>query len=492
MKRVRGSVIGNRYQPHYQPSRATRSGVSHHNNRKQKNEQRNNWNGRARNEPNDTEEAAPDTKPPLRVLSFYEQGSRIAFAVYLEDTNEILFEDGLVNNGKDMEDIVSGVLLETCPNLILVGSKVVSNGPLLECLTRMPDLGNEERGQQNSNTEEGEINDVSSQASAAGTIPYQLLKSAAFEPRACHAVILERLKVLSLMRRSSENNLQMGYDPSNLSSYHALASVINFDLPALVRAIGSLLTFLQTTVFRLENGLTVTVNDVRRCNGSNSYLRLDDATLRALRIFATDFHVLKESNRGKSYSKSKEGFSIYTLLDRTKSSGGKERLRQWMMQPLRDVAKIRERHIAIELFLHPYSRVSTSLLLEHLGKIGNINAILLRIQRCCARPNDFLLLGRMLDAAHEIIEILSEDTREKAYQIDQEEGIGQLPSVAFVTQLIGRCHANELRNLRQRLASVINEEVTGEVKDHVVIHYGFHEELDRAKETFETLDGSSF
>ncbi len=40
-----------------------------------------------------------------------------------------------------------------------------------------------------------------------------------------------------------------------------------------------------------------------------------------------------------------------------------------------------------------------------------------------------------------------------------------------------------------RMAFVIDEEVTAEAKDHVVIHYGFNKELDRAKETFETLDG---
>ena len=38
------------------------------------------------------------------------------------------------------------------------------------------------------------------------------------------------------------------------------------------------------------------------------------------------------------------------------------------------------------------------------------------------------------------------------------------------------------------MATVIDEEVTAEIKDHVVINFGFHDELDRAKETFETLD----
>jgi DNA mismatch repair ATPase MutS len=164
-----------------------------------------------------------------------------------------------------------------------------------------------------------------------------------------------------------------------------------------------------------------------------------------------------------------------------------------MMQPLRDVQKIRERHIAMELFLHPNSHSSASLLLEKLANVGNMDAILLRMQRCCAKVSDFLMLGRMLEAAYGILATLGGEVRERAYQIDREEyngdGVHQYPTVAFVEELMGRCHADTLRNLRERLAAVVDEEVTAEVKDHVVIHYGYNQELDRAKETFETLDG---
>ena len=64
----------------------------------------------------------------------------------------------------------------------------------------------------------------------------------------------------------------------------------------------------------------------------------------------------------------------------------------------------------------------------------------------------------------------------------------EYPSVSYLDELLRRCHVPVTRNLRERMASIIDEEVTAETKDHVVIHYGFHEELDRAKETFETLD----
>ncbi|KAK1742468.1 DNA mismatch repair protein MutS family protein [Skeletonema marinoi] len=392
-------------------------------------------------------------------------GSRIAFACYNEEENEIVFEDECAHSGVDTERICRSVLLATRPNLILVSNKVLTNAPLLECLTTMP-LGSDgdNDGSNTTNAANARAGVAASQsetvaeeqaagagtsqnttrtAAATTTIPYQLLKSSAFEPR-----------------------------PAVASFYKSYAK----DL------------LLQSTLF---------VDVLRQI-----HFELYETTLRTLRIFATEHHPLVANNnlKGRSYQKSKEGFSLFTLLDRTKSKAGKERLRQWMTQPLRNVDKIRQRHVGIELFLHQDSHPAASLLLQKLSDIGRCDAILLRMQRCCAQPNDFLQLGRMLDAAYAIVATLSGELREKAHKLDRDlnhqamEDMGrgtqqqQYPSVTFIDELLQQCHVPVLRNLRERMASVIDEEVTAEVKDHCVIHFGFHEELDSAKETFETLD----
>jgi DNA mismatch repair ATPase MutS len=473
--------------------------------------------------------APPDTEPALRVLSFFEQGSRIAFACYNEEENEIVFEDECAHNGADTERIVRGVLVATRPNLILVSNKVLTNAPLLECLTTMP-LGSGDEGVGTNNAANAGVATAAGRSDAAAeaqeptagagagtsqnntrteaTIPYQLLKSSAFEPRSCRSVILQKLRVLTLMRRPMTEDYSshdyQNYSASSAqppSNFHSLASVINFDSQTLVRALGSLLIYLRNTAFRLEEGSTVTINNIRRCPASDSFLRLYESTMRTLRIFATDHHPLVANNnlKGRSYQKSKEGFSLFTLLDRTRSKAGRERLRQWMTQPLRDVDKIRQRHVGIELFLYQDSHPAASLLLEKLSDIGRVDAILLRMQRCCAQPSDFLQLGRMLDAAYAIVATLSGELREKAHKLDRDsnhqsmevmgrENQQQFPSVAFIDELLRQCHVPVIRNLRERMASVIDEEATAEIKDHCVINFGFHEELDRAKETFETLD----
>ena len=524
MNSIRGTTTGNRYQPR-QSHPPSRRGDTNNNAVSNRNRHHNSSSSSSRPSSTIQQESAadapPDTEPPLRVLSFVEQNSHIAYAAYIEESNEIIFDECTSHNGHDTECFIRGALLECHPNLIVVGSKVVGNGPLLDCLVTMPTLGEDDDDEDN--------DDTTTAASNKKSIPYQLLKSAAFDPRTCRTVILEKLRVLTLMHRLSSssnhhsnneyhrNSNNIPYNINNSGStypnpntfYHALASVINFDSPSLIRALGSLVTYLQNTAFRLEEGHTVTVNDIRCSYSNNECLRLDDTTMRTLRIFATDFHPLSNTGGGgknkNSYNKSKEGFSIYTLLDRTKSKGGKERLRQWMMQPLRNPERIQRRHVAMELFLHPSSHGHATLLLERLGQVGNMDGVLLRMQRCCSQPNDFLVLGRMLEAAYGVVMTLG-DVRERAVEIDREGPLlggsesgedvhrqqHNYPSVAFVNELMGRCHAEALRKLRERLASVIDEEVTAEVKDHVVIHYGFHEELDRAKETFETLDGERF
>mmetsp|Transcript_27036 Transcript_27036/g.64161 ORF Transcript_27036/g.64161 Transcript_27036/m.64161 type:complete len:938 (+) Transcript_27036:223-3036(+) len=487
----------------------------------------NSWNGRGRAPPSDSrngggagwDEAPPDTNAALRVLAVYEQGSRIAFACYNEESNEIIFEDARSSSGTDTERVVGAVLAETQPNLILVSNRVIANAPLLECLTTMP-VGEEGRStamrRGDGNAEAKSADEQQQQHTTGESIPYQLLKSSAFEPRQCKSVILHKLRVMTLMSRAMSGHHPEDFSHSQAlsghyastqapSNYHSLASVIDFESPTLVRALGALLTYLRQTAFRLEEGFTVTINNIRRCPASESFLRLEAASFRTLRIFATDHHPLVANNnvKGRSYNQSKEGFSLYTLLDRTKSKAGRERLRQWMTQPLRDAAKIRQRHTAIDLFLHPECHPAVSLVLERLSDVVSMDAILMRMQRCSTQPNDFLVLIRMLDAAYAIVSTLSGDLREKAYMLDREAGFngmaddaggeGELnkelyPSVAYIDDLLRRCHVPVTRDLREKMIAVIDVEITSETKDHVIINWGYHDELDRAKETFETLD----
>ena len=61
--------------------------------------------------------------------------------------------------------------------------------------------------------------------------------------------------------------------------------------------------------------------------------------------------------------------------------------------------------------------------------------------------------------------------------------------LSFIHEILNHCHVSVLQDLLERITSIVDQEATIDAKDSVVIHHGFHEELDNAKESFDTLDG---
>jgi DNA mismatch repair protein MSH5 len=83
---------------------------------------------------------------------------------------------------------------------------------------------------------------------------------------------------------------------------------------------GALLCYLQEFLFNFDSIISI------NCVESfilNSYLRLDQNSYQSLQIFSEDPH----PNVLKGIGRSKEGFSIFGLMDRTKSLPGRRRLK---------------------------------------------------------------------------------------------------------------------------------------------------------------------
>jgi hypothetical protein len=417
------------------------------------------------------------------------------------------------------------------PNLILIGAKLAANEKLLDLLTKPQSLLSNVPGE--ASEQDDTDNSVRSprrpNPDENARVPYQLLKSSAFDLRNCRMIILQRLRVMTLLRSPGDPHGQQtsayrGMDgrdehhgdrnrhfpnsmaPSSTppSAYHALASVIDFESNTLVRSLGSLVGYLQSTLFRLEDGGSVTVNSIRHAQSSR-YMRIDAATLRSLHIFSTEHHPLMSKGQGNS----KEGFSLFTLLDRTKSKMGKQCLREWMAKPLLDPIEISKRQDGVEFLLRPECRPAAGLLLNLLQKVGAVDKILQRMQKCHSLPNDFIVLSRTLSAAVAISSTLSGDLKEFAIrsqcqaipqgsEIDSND-LGNDNSsptsaskyIEFIDGILDKCFTSVIHDLRERILSIVDEEATNEAKTSVVIRPGFHEELDAAKEAFETLDGEN-
>jgi len=473
--------------------------------------------------------AAP-TEHTMRCMTVVEEGSKIAFACYDEDKNEILVEESHIGRGgNDIETAVQSFLGLARPNLIVVSTRIAANVPLLELLTRFtPPLN----GEQEAYTDVGADANANANVNViSGTIPYQLLKSKAFDLKNCKNLILNKLRVLTLIQKRPRPNgseqrvfpnvQQQAQMPAQFGnrfgqytsvqqeesvsasvpfSYHSIASIVNFDSNILLRVLGSLLCHLQGTIFRLEEGATVTVNTIQYAT-SSQYMRIDTATLHALHIFSTENHAFKSKGVGTNR---KEGFSLFTLLDRTKSKVGKQCLKEWMLKPLLDPRAIQERQDGVALFLRTECSEIVSMLMNFLSKVGAVDKILLKMQKCHSVPMDFIVLSKTLQAANSIFTTLNGDLRNMMLQefhleqdSSQDDGPGGEESasrliqrqIAILDSILSHGHVSVLQDLYERIISIVDREGTLESKETVVINYGFHEELDNAKELFDNLDG---
>lgn len=110
-------------------------------------------------------------------------------------------------------------------------------------------------------------------------------------------------------------------------NYLKLSGLIDLDNRILRQSVGALMTFMQSTVFHLDNGL-IYISNISALP-ITSYMYLDPLSVKSLQIFSEEKHpnVIKGSGR------SKEGFSIFSLFDKTKSLPGRERLKNWMKLP---------------------------------------------------------------------------------------------------------------------------------------------------------------
>jgi hypothetical protein len=475
-------------------------------------------------------------------MSVVADGPRIAFAAYNEEQNQIVL-DVCVADGYEAQVTVERILATVRPTLLLLSSKIIGNDNLLGILTVPPPPEQEEIGEGNEDGAGGatqtQNNTTAASAATAATtptattagrnkprsIPYRLMKTAAFDIRNCKAMILQKLRVRSLMNQQQQQQAAAGHGGGvpfdnngrhfpngagtnnqdqqfRIASYHAIAAVVDFESTAQVQAVGSLLSFLHGTIFRMEEGGRMTVNDVVQARAS-MYMNISSSTLSALHVFSTEHHPLVAKGAGNS----KEGVSLFSLLDRTMSRAGRKRLREWMLRPLLDLDAIAMRQDGVELFMLPEMQSPAGKILKLLESIGPIEQILVRIQKCSTKPSDFLVLSKALAAAAaihssmgEILWSLRQHTGPDPAQFVQEGGApmetwgGPDPQsehyLAFLDTILNRCQMSLLQQLHERIGSIVNEEATNELQC-VVIKRGYNEVLDTEKDKYSRLGGKS-
>lgn len=296
----------------------------------------------------DDDMEAPMEDQESVIMSVVTDGPRICFAAYNEDSREVWIEESLAN-AYEAATVVERVKLQLKPTLILVSRKIVANESLLSLLTTISTgvVEDEAAVDNDANVDDDGENGIGTASLSAPqrSIPYQALRSSAFDVRTCKGLILQKLLVESIASRHAQQRnawhdpartfRPQGAAPQNAASfavsrYHALTAVVDLESDVQLQALGSLVSYLDRTLFSTSDGGFVVVKDIVRGNFS-LYMNVPPTTLNALHIFATERHPLLAA---KGTGNAKEGFSLFSLMDKTKSKGGRQRLREWMLKPL--------------------------------------------------------------------------------------------------------------------------------------------------------------
>ncbi|KAG7342107.1 DNA mismatch repair protein MutS [Nitzschia inconspicua] len=441
--------------------------------------------------------------PGMSILSVVFEGSNVAFCCYNEDRNEILMENCQAS-GYETQSLVERFLQVTQPTLVLVSTRIINNAPLLQMVTTAPLLlaTNEARIDGGKNHTSQESSQKDKFTPSASTIPYRVMKSGSYDLRGCRANILQKLRVTSLSKepstgRAGSERLYQTSDPTRQfpsssapeestafepSRYHYLAAAIDFDSKALVKALGSLLSYLETSVFQLDGGI-IRINRIVEAKISDCMI-ISPTTFAALHIFAEETHPLI----GKKNGNSKEGFSLYSLLDRTSSKGGRKLLKNWMLKPLNNLEAINTRLDCIELFLKPILQATVGVLCSLLKKVGPVDSIIIRIQKCTTKPKDFLMLNSSLYAMISLSNVIRNDILTTIHSIPD---LSTRRCFNFFSNILEEFNIQSMLRLRERISAVVDEEATMTRDLHtqkVAIRYGFDEQLDAWRDQYEDLD----
>ncbi len=186
------------------------------------------------------------------------------------------------------------------------------------------------------------------------------------------------------------------------------------DLPLATSAAGAILQYLQET----QRGMLSHLRGLTTYS-TGEYMVLDAATRRNLELTET---IRGRQSRG----------SLLDILDRTTTAMGGRLLRQWVSQPLLDLARLQNRLDVVEaLFVDGVLRAQV---IDGLRSIADLERLTTRVMGGSAAPRELLALRDTLTAIPHLRGLLigqSQVLRDLGQQLDPLEDIASLIALAL-------------------------------------------------------------
>ncbi|MEE9219001.1 MAG: DNA mismatch repair protein MutS [Acidobacteriota bacterium] len=238
-----------------------------------------------------------------------------------------------------------------------------------------------------------------------------------------------------------------------LSEHLGTRTLSGFGLDAApegTRAAGALLHYLQETQqSALRHIDRVALHD------SSRYLAIDEATRRNLEIV--------DSLRG-----AQEQETLLGVMDETVTAPGARLLREWLLQPLRDIRAIQERLDGVEELLQDSARRQR--LRQQLRGVHDLQRLLGRAALGTAQARDLLSLRDSLCRLPEVRQRL-EDAR--------------TPLVARARESI-----DPLEDLRSRIAAALVDDPPGSLREGGLLRPGYDAEVDELRSLRQDAQGT--
>lgn len=235
---------------------------------------------------------------------------------------------------------------------------------------------------------------------------------------------------------------QFPFIPSHMTATEKilyLSSVIPFENPLMIRALGGLLKFLdrkRVGVELEESTVVVPILSFKKF-GLSETVNVDQDTYCVLQIFKSDIH----PSVYKLSSGFKEGFSLYGILNRCKCKWGEKLLRLWLTRPTWNLTELNKRLDVIQFFLLAQNHEAVLTLQGCLKNIKNVPLILKRMTLSNTKVSDWQALYRTACSA-----VCLRDT------------CRSLPSTIELFQTISHVFTDDLRYIASLISKVVDFE----------------------------------
>ncbi len=330
------------------------------------------------------------------VLAVFYTGGKLGAATY--EAGSAIFR--ILSDVEDLSpafNVTKTLLAQTNPCAVVVSNRM--NEDFGKVLRQA--LGKAEEGEKGEGGEEQET--TTTRDSALLDVDLRELPAKEFGYRS------GKNRVLSLqLQRGRTGQEEEDEEEERAERFVYINSLVDFHCESSIRAAGGLLGFLEKhplggpdldappgqggcLVLSLQNLFV------------ESLVSVDPTTFTALHVFNSSLQ--PAASRSGSWNKTREGLSLFSLLNRCRSAEGAKYLRNLCRCPVSDVSVIRDRQDAVGFFAAPSRRELGATLYSLLARVRNVPVLLKRIASTQAAVRDWKYFKRSVASLLAIYEL---------------------------------------------------------------------------------------